>query len=84
MISLPFIEWILSKKYNSDTEIKIALEAQEKNGQIKIVLFSQKELNLEEINAYLRTSGVSNLVKINEIQVIWLNSKVISLKNCFI
>ncbi|MGE4443960.1 MAG: AMP-binding protein [Candidatus Altimarinota bacterium] len=70
MISLPFIEGILSKKYNSDTEIKIALEAQEKNGQIKIVLFSQKELNLEEINAYLRTSGVSNLVKINEIQVI--------------
>lgn len=70
MISLPFIEWILSKKYNSDTEIKIALEAQEKNGQIKIVLFSQKKLNLEEINAYLRTSGVSNLVKINEIQVI--------------
>lgn len=70
MISLPFVEWILSKKYNSDTEIKIALEAQEKNGQVKIVLFSLEKQNLEEVNNYLRNSGVSNLVKINEVQVI--------------
>jgi len=66
MISLPFIEEILSKKYDTE-ETKIAVEAKEKDANVKIVLFSQTPLDTEEVNAYLRASGVSNLARIHEI-----------------
>gem|GEM_PF-812622 len=66
MISLPFIEEILSKKYTFE-DSRIAVEAKEKDGDVKIVLFSQNMLDIDEVNAYLRESGVSNLVKIHEI-----------------
>lgn len=73
MISLPFIEWILNKKYWSN----LAIEAREENFNVKIVLFSSENLDLDEIQLYLRQNGVSNLVKINglvkleSIPVLW-------------
>ena len=67
MISLPFIETILNKKYWSDTELKIAIEANEKDWNVKIVLFSVDDLILDEVSLYLRENWVSNLVKISEI-----------------
>lgn len=67
MISLPFIEWILLEKYSSENELKIAIEALERDSQTKIVLFSLDHLELEEVNDYLRKRGVSNLVKISEV-----------------
>jgi len=65
MISLPFIEEILSQKYASE-ENRIALEAKEQDGNVKMVFFSQMKIDQEEVNAYLRQSGVSNLVKIHQ------------------
>ena len=67
MISLPFIEWILFKKYWNSEELKIAIEALEKDWNTKIVLFSLDDLQLEEVNEYMRNNWVPNLVKISEI-----------------
>jgi len=67
MISLPFIEWVLNKKYWSDIENKIAIEALEEKWNVKIVLFWVDNLNLNEVSSYLRENWVSNLVKISEI-----------------
>lgn len=66
MISLPFIEWVLNKKYGTN----IAVEAKEENGNVKIVLFSMEKLDLSEVQTHLRENGVSNLVKISEIQIL--------------
>lgn len=67
MISLPFIEWVLLKKYEN-----IAVEALEKNWEAKIVLFHliENKIELKEINSYLKENWVSNLVKIDELQEI--------------
>lgn len=67
MISLPFIENVLLEKYWSDSELKIAIEALEKDGNAKIVLFSIEHIVIEEVNDYLRSRWVSNLVKISEV-----------------
>lgn len=77
MISLPFVENILLEKYGSDKELKIAIEALERDGNAKIVLFSIEHLEVEEVNDYLRKRWVSNLVKVTEniviekIPVLW-------------
>ncbi len=66
MISLPFVENILLEKYGSDKELKIAIEAIEKDWNAKIVLFSLEHIETEDVNNYLRKRWVSNLVKISE------------------
>jgi non-ribosomal peptide synthetase component E (peptide arylation enzyme) len=70
MISLPALEEVLSKKYWSDDEIKIAVEALEKDWNVKIVLFSTYEINLEELNDYIHKNWMPNLVKFDEVQII--------------
>ncbi len=70
MISLPFVENILLEKYGSDKELKIAIEALEKDWNAKIVLFSIEHIEVDEVNDYLRKRWVSNLVKISDIIVI--------------
>ncbi|MCP4523806.1 MAG: AMP-binding protein, partial [Candidatus Gracilibacteria bacterium] len=67
MVSLPFIEEVLSEKYGSNDEVNIAIEALEKEGEAKITLFSINNIPLEEVNIYLRSKGVSNLIKISEV-----------------
>lgn len=66
MISLLFIENVLSEKFNSDTN-QIAIEWLESDNKAKIVLFSIAELNINEVNNYLREKEVSNIIKISEI-----------------
>ncbi len=67
MISLPFVEGVLAEEYGDDQELKIAIEALEKDGEAKIVLFSIEHLEIEEVNDYLRKRWVSNLIKISDI-----------------
>lgn len=67
MISLPFIEETLLKKYWNDKELTIAIEALEKDWEAKIVLFSIGNIELEEVNTYMRKNGIPNLAKISEI-----------------
>ncbi len=66
MISLPFIEEVLLKKYNTGEELNIAIEALEKDGKTKIVLFWIEDLSIDEVNEYMRNNWVPNLVKIEE------------------
>jgi len=67
MISLPFVEWVISEKYWSDEELRIAIEALEKDWEAKIVLFTIEHLEVEEVNDYMRKNWVPNLVKISEV-----------------
>lgn len=67
MISLPFIEWVLLEKYWSDDELKISIEALEKEWNAKIVLFTLEHIQINEVNDYLRKRWISNLVKISEV-----------------
>jgi long-chain-fatty-acid--[acyl-carrier-protein] ligase len=67
MVSLPFVEGILNKKFGSETELTLAVEAKEEKGEVKIVAFSIKPLELEDIGKTLREGGASNLVKISEV-----------------
>lgn len=67
MISLPFVENILASKYWSSDTLKIAVEAAENDGNVKLVLFSTEDLEPWEVNDFLRSNGVSNLIKISEI-----------------
>ena len=62
-----FIENILTKKYSKNDTLSVAIEAKELNWNIKIVLFSTINIDLKEVWEYLRSSWVSNLVKISEI-----------------
>ncbi|MDQ7023034.1 MAG: AMP-binding protein [Candidatus Gracilibacteria bacterium] len=67
MISLPALEETIAKKYNTGEELEVAIEAIEKDGESKIAIFSIKNLDLLEVNKYMRDNGIPNLVKISEI-----------------
>ncbi|MCD5380337.1 AMP-binding protein [Candidatus Gracilibacteria bacterium] len=67
MISLPFVEGVIAEKYNTGDELQIAIEALEKDGEAKIVLFSIEHIETEEVNDYMRKNGVPNLVRIDEV-----------------
>lgn len=66
MISLPFIEWILNKKYWAN----LAIEAKESEWNTKIVLFTTENIDLADAQNYLRDNWVSNLVKLSEVQTL--------------
>ena len=71
MISLPFIESLLSTKYWSSEALNIAIEGKELESWIRIVLFTvDLELKLSEVNDYLRSQWVNNLIQIDEIKPI--------------
>ncbi len=67
MISLPALEETIARKYNTWEELEVAIEALEKDGEAKIVLFSIEHIEIEEVNDYMRKNGVPNLVKISEV-----------------
>ena len=67
MISLPMIESILLKKYKNEEEIALALEYVEVNNKPYITCFSITDVTTKELNSYLKSSGVSNIVKINNV-----------------
>ena len=71
MISLPFLEELLQEKYGSSEEVNLALEGKEKDDWIEIVLFVvDLDLKVKEVNEYLKSKGVSNLIHINRIEKI--------------
>jgi len=69
MISLPEAENILSSKFTDDKR-RLALEAKEKDGKVKFVLFSNFQIDKNEANEILRNAGISNLLKISEVRVL--------------
>jgi len=70
MISLPFIENILKEEYGSTTENNLAVEGTDKGTDPRVVLFSTKEINLSEVNKYLRERGVASISKVREVIMI--------------
>ena len=70
MISMPFIENILKEKYSSLSENTLAVEGSDKGKEPRVVLFSTKELNLSEVNKFLRDKGVAAIAKIREIVIL--------------
>lgn len=69
MISLPAIETVLSRKWqSSDWTESIAIEALEKkNGTVEFTIFTTNNISLDEINSYIHEEWISNLVHIDHI-----------------
>lgn len=70
MISMPFIEKVLISKYGEEGVNSIAVEGTDKGLEPIVVLFSTKDLDKSEVNAYLREKGVAAIAKIREVRVI--------------
>ena len=70
MISLPMIENILIKKYGNSEENILAVEGSDQIDPPKITLFATREINLKEVNKYLLSKGVSNLIQIHEFHLV--------------
>lgn len=70
MISLPAIEELLQKQYTNPL-CQLALEAKEfPDGKVKFVVFSTQSLAINDLNTFLHKQGITNLVKISELQVL--------------
>ncbi len=67
MISLPFIERKLVEKYGEDGENVLAVEGSDKTTPPKIVVFTTKEMDKQEIQSYLHKNGVAPIAKITDI-----------------
>lgn len=67
MISLPAIEKQLLEKWGSDEKLMLAVEGSDSISPPEIHLFSLEDMDLQEINQYLKESGFSGLSKIHKI-----------------
>ena len=68
MISLPAIETVLSRKWkHSDWTECLAIESEENDWNVKLTLFTTEKLWTSEVNEYLHSEWVTNLVSINSI-----------------
>ena len=69
MISLPAIEAVLSRKWrHSDWTECLAIEAEEiSDWSVKLTLFTTEKLVINEVNDYLHSQWVTNLVSIDSI-----------------
>ncbi len=71
MISLPFLEGLLQEQRGTSDEANLALEGKETEDGIEITLFTvDLDLSLKDVNAYLKSKGVSNLIQIDVIKPI--------------
>lgn len=68
MISLPFIERVLSEFFGADGENPIAVEGTDKGGSVRIVLFSVFPVSKQEANDVLRENGVAPIAFISEVR----------------
>ena len=68
MISLPAIETVLSRKWkHSDWTECLAIESEENDWNVKLTLFTTEKLWTNEVNEYLHSEWVTNLVSIDSI-----------------
>ena len=68
MISLPAIETVLSRKWkHSDWTECLAIESEENDWNVKLTLFTTEKLWISEVNDYLHSQWVTNLVTIDSI-----------------
>ena len=68
MISLPAIETVLSRKWkHSDWTECLAIESEENDWTVKLTLFTTEKIWTAEVNDYLHSEWVTNLVSIDSI-----------------
>ena len=68
MISLPAIETVLSRKWKHDDWSEcLAIESEENDWNVKLTLFTTEKLWTSEVNDYLHSQWVTNLVSIDSI-----------------
>ncbi len=67
MISLPFIEKILLEKYADPEKQVLAVEGSDKTTPAQIVLFTTRQVSLDEINNHLSNNGVAPIARIKRI-----------------
>ena len=68
MISLPAIETVLSRKWkHSDGTECLAVEAEENEWNVKLTLFTTEKLGTNEVNDFLHSQWMTNLVNITSI-----------------
>lgn len=70
MISMPFIENILEDKYGEEGRNVLAVEGCDKTKNPIVTLFTVNDLDLAEVNKYMREHGVATIAKIRDIQVL--------------
>ena len=70
MVSMPYLEKILLEKHGEEGRQVLAVEGSDKTTDPKVTLFTIKELDLAEVNKYLRDIGVAPISKIRDIQLI--------------
>ncbi len=70
MISMPFIEKVLEDKYGEEGRNVLAVEGCDKTQSPIVTLFTVNELDLAEVNKYMREHGVATIAKIRDIQVL--------------
>lgn len=70
MVSMPYLEKILLGKYGEEGSQVLAVEGSDKGGSPIVSLFTVKELDLAEVNKFLRDTGVASIAKIRDIRLI--------------
>ncbi len=70
MISLPYIERVLSEKYKSDGENVLAVEGSDNTTPPQIVVFSTKKIDKQEAQSHLMKNGVAPIAKITSIVIL--------------
>jgi len=70
MVSLPYLEKILLEKYGEEGRQVLAVEGSDKTKDPIVSLFTVKELDLSEVNRYLRDTGIASIARIRDIRMI--------------
>jgi len=70
MVSMPYLEKILLERYGEEGLQVLAVEGSDKTKEPMVTLFTIKELDLAEVNKYLRDTGVASIAKIRDIRMV--------------
>jgi long-chain-fatty-acid--[acyl-carrier-protein] ligase len=67
MISMPLIEKTLLQKYGNSNNDTLAIEGDDKDNKVRIVLFTTLDLSVQEANLYLREQGLSGIHRVTDV-----------------
>lgn len=70
MISMPFIEKLLLSEYGDADKLTLAVEGTDRGKEPNLVLFTTKELNMSDVNRFLREKGVASIARIREVKIV--------------
>lgn len=68
MVSMPYLEKVLVGKYGESGRQVLAVEGSDKTREPKVTLFTVIDLDLTEVNKYLREQGVGSIARIRKVR----------------